>query len=63
MTIPLTVKEIGYNCFFNTPNLKKITYQGRVQDWKRIVKGSNWLTHSGTNIVDAVDGKIAVNTQ
>lgn len=62
-TIPLSVKEIGYNCFFNTPNLKKITYQGRVQDWKRIVKGSNWLTHSGTNIVDAVDGKIAVNTQ
>ena len=63
VTIPLTVKEIGYNCFFNTPNLKKIIYQGRVQDWKRIVKGSNWLTHSGTNIVDAVDGKIAVNTQ
>ena len=63
VTIPVTVKEIGYNCFFNTPNLKKITYQGRVQDWKRIVKGSNWLTHSGTNIVDAVDGKIAVNTQ
>ena len=63
VTIPLTIKEIGYNCFFNTPNLKKITYQGRVEDWKRIVKGSNWLTHSGTNIVDAVDGKIAVNTQ
>ena len=63
VTIPVSVKEIGYNCFFNTPNLKKITYQGRVQDWKRIVKGSNWLTHSGTNIVDAVDGKIAVNTQ
>ena len=63
VTIPMTIKEIGYNCFFNTPNLKKITYQGRVQDWKRIVKGSNWLTHSGTNIVDAVDGKIAVNTQ
>ena len=63
VTIPITIKEIGYNCFFNTPNLKKIVYQGRVQDWKRIVKGSNWLTHSGTNIVDAVDGKIAVNTQ
>ena len=63
VTIPLTVKEIGYNCFFNTPNLKKITYQGRVEDWKRVVKGSNWLTHSGINIVDAVDGKIAVNTQ
>ena len=63
VTIPLSVKEIGYNCFFNTPNLKKITYKGRVQDWKRIVKGSNWLTHSGVNIVDAVDGKIAVNTQ
>lgn len=63
VTIPRTVKEIGYNCFFNTPKLKKITYQGRVEDWKRIAKGSNWLTHSGTNIVDAVDGKIAVNTQ
>ena len=63
VTIPITVKEIGYNCFFNTPNLKKITYQGRVSDWKRVVKGSNWLTHSGINIVDAIDGKIAVKTQ
>ena len=63
VVIPITVKEIGYNAFFNTPNLKKIIYQGRVQDWKRVVKGSNWLMHSGVNIVDAVDGKIAVNTQ
>lgn len=63
VVIPITIKEIGYNAFFNTPNLKKIIYKGRVQDWKRIVKGSNWLTHSGVNIVDAVDGKIAVNTQ
>ena len=63
VTIPISVKEIGYNCFFNTPNLKKIVYQGRVADWKKIVKGSNWLTHSGVNIVTAVDGKIAVKTQ
>ena len=63
VTIPISVKEIGYNCFFNTPNLKKIVYQGRVEDWKKVVKGSNWLTHSGVNIVTAVDGKIAVKTQ
>ena len=61
--IPLTVTEIGYNCFFNTPNLKKITYAGKVEDWKKIEKGSNWLSYSGVNIIDAIDGKIAVNNQ
>lgn len=61
--IPLSVREIGYNCFFNTPKMRRIVYQGRVEDWKRVNKGSNWLTHSGVNIIEAVDGKIAVNTQ
>ena len=63
VVIPLSVKDIGYNCFFNTPNMKRIVYQGRVEDFNRITKGSNWLTRSGVNIVEAVDGKIAVNTQ
>ena len=63
VSIPLSVRDIGYNCFFNTPKMRRIVYQGRVEDWKRINKGSNWLTHSGVNIVEAVDGKIAVNTQ
>ena len=63
VTIPLSVKEIGYNCFFNTPKLRSITYLGTVEEWKRIRKGSNWLSHSGANIIEASDGKIAVNNK
>ena len=63
VTIPLSVKEIGYNCFFNTPKLRSITYLGTVEEWKRIKKGSNWLSHSGANIIEASDGKIAVNNK
>lgn len=62
VVIPITVRSIGYNCFFNTPNLKKITYLGTIEDWKRIEKGSNWLTQSGTNIIDAIDGRISINS-
>ena len=63
VTIPTSVREIGYNCFFNTPSLKRITYLGTVEDWKRIRKGSNWLSHSGANIIDARDGRIAVSNR
>ena len=63
VTIPLSVRDIGYNCFFNTPKLRSIVYLGTVEDWKRVTKGSNWLSHSGANIIDAKDGRIAVSNK
>lgn len=58
--IPFSVKDIGYNCFFNTPKLKKIVYLGTVQDWKRVKRGSNWLAHSGTRIIETSNGRVVV---
>lgn len=58
--IPSSVKKIEYNCFFNCIRLEKITYAGTRENWRKIKRGSNWLTSSGTNIVNCIDGAIAV---
>ena len=60
-TIPTSVKEIGYNAFFNCKSLEKIVYAGRKDQWRKIKRGSNWLSKAGTTIVSCVDGAIQVN--
>lgn len=62
ISLPRTLLEIGYNTFFDTPKLKTINYAGTKEDWTRVKRGSNWLTHSGTTIVNTADGPITVNT-
>ena len=59
--LPLSLKKIEYNCFFNCIRLEKITYAGTRENWRKIKRGSNWLTSSGTNIVNCIDGAIAVD--
>ncbi len=61
ISLPRTLLEIGYNTFFDTPKLKTINYAGTKEDWTRVKRGSNWLTHSGTTIVNTADGPITVN--
>lgn len=61
ITLPKSLQEIGYNTFFDTPKLKTIDYAGTKEDWVNIKRGSNWLTHSGTTIINTVDGPITVN--
>lgn len=60
-TIPASVKEIGYNAFFNCKGLERIVYAGRKEQWRKIKRGSNWLSKAGTTIVSCVDGAIQVN--
>ena len=60
-TIPASVKEIGYNAFFNCKSLEKIVYAGRKEQWRKVKRGSNWLSKAGTSIVSCVDGAIQVN--
>jgi hypothetical protein len=60
-TIPASVKEIGYNAFFNCKGLERIVYAGRKEQWRKIKRGSNWLSKAGTSIVSCVDGAIQVN--
>ena len=41
ITIPKTVREICDMAFFNSPNLKKISYSGTLQDWSLINIGES----------------------
>ena len=61
ITFPKSLVEIGYNAFFDTPKLKIINYAGTKEDWIMVKRGSNWLTHSGTTIINTADGPITVN--
>lgn len=61
--IPESVKKIEYNCFFNCIRLERITYGGSREMWKRIKRGSNWLTAAGTKFVVCRDGALAVNPE
>ena len=59
--IPSTIQEIGFNAFLNTPRLIDITFNGTINQWKTIKRGSNWLSKSGTKTVKCLDGQINVN--
>ena len=61
VTIPTSVKEIGYNAFFNCKSLERIVYSGKKEQWRKIKRGSNWLSKAGTTIVSCLDGAIQVN--
>ena len=61
VSIPRSVKEIGFNCFFNCASLERINYAGTKEEWRRIRRGSNWLTKAKTSEVLCLDGTIIVN--
>lgn len=61
VSIPRTIKEIGFNCFFNCASLERINYGGTKEEWRRIKRGSNWLTKAKTSEVLCLDGAIIVN--
>ena len=61
VSIPVTVTEIGYNCFFNCIELERINYSGTKLEWKKVKRGSNWLTKAKTNEVVCSDGIVIVN--
>ena len=61
ISLPKSLQEIGYNTFFDTPKLKTIKYAGTKEDWTRVKRGSNWLTHSGTTVINTANGPITVN--
>ncbi len=61
VSIPTTVKQIGYNCFFNCYSLERINYGGTKEQWRHIIRGSNWLAKAKTTVVVCSDGPIIVN--
>lgn len=61
VSIPPSIQNIGYNAFFNCYSLKRINFNGTKEEWKRIQRGSNWLTKAGTTSVVCLDGVVIVN--
>lgn len=61
ISLPSSLNEIGFSCFFQTPKLTNIIFNGTIEQWKSVKRGSNWLMKSGTKTVQCLDGKIKVN--
>ena len=61
VSIPNTVTEIGFNCFFNCVELERINFGGTKEEWKKIRRGSNWLAKAKTTEVVCLDGVVVVN--
>ena len=61
VSIPRSVKNIGYNAFYGCKKLARLNYSGTKNEWRKITRGSNWLTASGTTTVICADGAITVN--
>ncbi len=56
--IPSSVKSLGANCFYNCVKVDSINYSGSKADWKKINKGSNWISKAGTKEIHCSDGVI-----
>lgn len=61
VSIPKSVKKISRNCFFNCARLTRVNYSGTKEQWRHVVRGSNWLTKAGTTQVHCLDGAILVD--
>ena len=51
VTIPNSVTSIGKNAFYGCTALKNIYFTGTEEQWNNIIKGSDWNTHMGSNVV------------
>lgn len=52
ITIPDSVNEIGNDAFNSCLNLAIINYCGTEEQWKAMVKGTNWDNNSGSYIIN-----------
>lgn len=61
VVIPTSIKKIGFNCFFNCVSLQSISYKGTKDQWRKIKRGSNWLSKAKTDKIICSDSVIIVN--
>ena len=59
ITIPNSVTTIGDAAFYKCSSLAYINYDGTVEEWNIVSKGSSWNTSTGAYVVCCVNGKIA----
>ena len=59
VVIPESVTSIGYDAFRNCTSLTRINFDGTMEQWNNISKGSWWNTDTGFYTINCTDGKIA----
>lgn len=58
ITIPNSVKLIYQNVFTESPNIKKLNYNGTVKEWQAIKKYDHWRMDSSDFVINCTDGTI-----
>ena len=58
ITIPNSVKNIGYGAFSECTHLTTINFNGTKNEWNNIVKGNYWDEDTGLYSVYCSDGVI-----
>lgn len=56
--IPNSVTSIGGWAFSNCDELAEIHYDGTIEEWKNIKKGSFWNSYTGNFTVYCTDGNL-----
>ncbi len=59
ITIPDSVTEIGYEAFEGCAGLTSIVYEGTIEQWNAISKGSDWNYNTGVYTVTCTDGVLS----
>lgn len=61
ITLPKTLISIGTNAFYWCVELKTIYFEGTVEQWNMVTKGSNWNYGSALSEVICSNGTVKVN--
>ena len=59
INIPNSVTSIGDDAFYGCVNLESINYDGTIDKWDSIEKGSSWNSATGNYTIYCTDGEIA----
>ena len=60
ISLPESVTSIGMNAFMWCSNLEDFHYQGTIEQWALVSKGSNWNNGIKATVVHCSDGDVAL---
>jgi hypothetical protein len=58
ITIPNGVTEIGIQGFYGCGSLTSITFEGTIEEWNAITKGTDWNYKVPTTHIQCSDGQV-----
>ena len=60
VNIPVSVTRIIRFAFVNCTGLDTVTYEGTVEQWGQIMRGSGWIGNVSTTEVICIDGRVSI---